>query len=58
MRIDARGLEFVVRAGGPEDGDPALLLHGFPQHGGEFDEVVPALHAAGLRTYAPDQRGY
>ncbi|RKN19102.1 alpha/beta hydrolase [Micromonospora musae] len=58
MRIDARGLEFVVRAGGPEGGEPVLLLHGFPQHGGEFDEVVPALHDAGLRTYAPDQRGY
>ncbi|MET7750728.1 alpha/beta hydrolase [Micromonospora sp. NPDC005367] len=58
MRIDVRGLEFVVRVGGPEDGEPVLLLHGFPQHGGEFDEVVPALHAAGLRTYAPDQRGY
>ncbi|MFR9778930.1 alpha/beta fold hydrolase [Micromonospora sp. MS34] len=58
MRVDARGLTFEVRTGGPEDGEPVLLLHGFPQHGGEWDEVVPALHATGLRTYAPDQRGY
>ncbi|TWH66014.1 pimeloyl-ACP methyl ester carboxylesterase [Micromonospora olivasterospora] len=58
MRVDARGLTFEVRAGGPADGEAVLLLHGFPQHGGEWDEVVPALHAAGLRTYAPDQRGY
>ncbi|MFF5171662.1 alpha/beta fold hydrolase [Micromonospora sp. NPDC000089] len=58
MRVDARGLTFEVRTGGPEGGDPVLLLHGFPQHGGEWDAVVPALHAAGLRTYAPDQRGY
>jgi aminoglycoside N3'-acetyltransferase/alpha-beta hydrolase superfamily lysophospholipase len=58
MRVEARGMTFEVRAGGPEDGEPALLLHGFPQHGGEWDDVVPALHAAGLRTYAPDQRGY
>ncbi|MFC3500776.1 alpha/beta fold hydrolase [Micromonospora krabiensis] len=58
MRIDARGLTFDVRAGGPEDGPAVLLLHGFPQHAGEWDEVVPALHAAGLRTYALDQRGY
>ncbi|MBM0238712.1 alpha/beta hydrolase [Micromonospora sp. ATA32] len=58
MRVDARGLTFEVRTGGPEDGAPVLLLHGFPQHGGEWDDVVPALHAAGLRTYAPDQRGY
>lgn len=58
MRIDARGLTFEVRTGGPEGGEPVLLLHGFPQHAGEWDEVIPALHAAGLRTYALDQRGY
>ncbi|WP_328343864.1 alpha/beta fold hydrolase [Micromonospora sp. NBC_00421] len=58
MRVPARGLTFDVRAGGPEGGAVVLLLHGFPQHGGEWDDVVPALHAAGLRTYAPDQRGY
>ncbi|PZG07368.1 alpha/beta hydrolase [Micromonospora craterilacus] len=58
MRIDARGLRFDVIAGGPEQGEPVLLLHGFPQHSGEWAEVVPALHAAGLRTYALDQRGY
>ena len=53
-----RGLDFRVRVGGPADGEPVLLLHGFPQHGGMWDAVVPALHEAGLRTYAPDQRGY
>ncbi|SCG63779.1 alpha/beta fold hydrolase [Micromonospora halophytica] len=58
MRVEARGLTFEVRTGGPEGGEPVLLLHGFPQHGGEWDEVTPALHAAGLRTYALDQRGY
>ncbi|MEH0936917.1 alpha/beta fold hydrolase [Micromonospora psammae] len=58
MRVEARGLTFEVRTGGPEGGDAVLLLHGFPQHSGEWDEVVPALHAAGLRTYALDQRGY
>ncbi|MEU5914748.1 alpha/beta fold hydrolase [Micromonospora sp. NPDC047527] len=58
MQVDARGLTFEVRTGGPTDGAPVLLLHGFPQHSGEWDEVVPALHTAGLRTYALDQRGY
>ncbi|MET7970261.1 alpha/beta hydrolase [Micromonospora sp. NPDC005305] len=58
MRVEARGLTFEVRTGGPEGGEPVLLLHGFPQHAGEWDEVTPALHAAGLRTYALDQRGY
>ncbi|MGA3527405.1 alpha/beta fold hydrolase [Melissospora conviva] len=58
MLVDARGLRFEVREGGPADGEPVLLLHGFPQHSGEWDQVVPELHAAGLRTYALDQRGY
>ncbi|TDB69686.1 alpha/beta fold hydrolase [Micromonospora sp. KC721] len=58
MRVEARGLTFEVRTGGPEAGEAVLLLHGFPQHGGEWDDVTPPLHAAGLRTYAPDQRGY
>lgn len=58
MRVDARGFTFEVTTGGPADGVPVLLLHGFPQHSGEWDDVVPALHAGGLRTYALDQRGY
>ncbi|WP_229402467.1 alpha/beta fold hydrolase [Micromonospora okii] len=58
MQVEARGLTFEVRAGGPAEGETVLLLHGFPQHAGEWDGVTPALHAAGLRTYAPDQRGY
>jgi pimeloyl-ACP methyl ester carboxylesterase len=58
MRVDARGFTFEVTVGGPTDGVPVLLLHGFPQHSGEWDDVVPRLHAGGLRTYALDQRGY
>jgi len=58
MRVHARDMVFDVRVGGPDGGVPVLLLHGFPQHGGMWDGVVPVLHAAGLRTYAPDQRGY
>lgn len=58
MRVDVRGLTFRVSTGGPPDGAPVLLLHGFPQHSGEWDDVLPALHEAGLRTYALDQRGY
>src|SRR5689334_2102529 len=56
--IKARGLVFDVYEGGPADGDPVLLLHGFPQDHREFDPILPRLHAAGLRTYALDQRGY
>src|SRR4051794_6029956 len=35
-----------------------LLLHGFPRHAGLWAPVLPALHELGLRTLAPDQRGY
>jgi pimeloyl-ACP methyl ester carboxylesterase len=52
------GLTFDVRDAGPADGEVALLLHGFPQDGSAWDLVTPRLHAAGLRTLTPDQRGY
>lgn len=35
-----------------------LLLHGFPQNARSWLPVSAVLHEAGLRTYAPDQRGY
>ena len=60
-RVDSfrRGdMVFDVQDGGPPDGEPVVLLHGFPQDCTAFDRMAPALHAAGLRTLAPDQRGY
>ncbi|HEV7897979.1 MAG TPA: alpha/beta hydrolase [Planosporangium sp.] len=58
MRVRARGLVFDVTLGGADEGVPVLLLHGFPQNATMWDAVSPALHAEGLRTIAPDQRGY
>jgi pimeloyl-ACP methyl ester carboxylesterase len=52
------GLTFDVRDAGPPDGDPVVLLHGFPQDSTAWKKVAPALHQHGLRTLAPDQRGY
>jgi pimeloyl-ACP methyl ester carboxylesterase len=49
---------FDVTDGGPPDGEPVVLLHGFPQDRTAFDRLAPVLHGAGLRTLAPDQRGY
>ncbi len=43
---------------GPAPGGAVVLLHGFPQDSSCWDEVAPRLRAAGLRTIAPDQRGY
>ena len=52
------GLTFDVLDAGPRDGEPVVLLHGFPETSRSFDEVAPLLHAAGYRTLVPDQRGY
>ncbi|WP_237770222.1 alpha/beta fold hydrolase [Ornithinimicrobium sp. CNJ-824] len=52
------GLTFEVLDAGPGDGETVVLLHGFPQDATAWDRVTPLLHAAGLRTLAPSQRGY
>jgi pimeloyl-ACP methyl ester carboxylesterase len=52
------GLTFDVLEGGPTDGEPVVLLHGFPQDKSAWDRVSPALHQHGLWTLAVDQRGY
>lgn len=49
---------FDATAQGPADGEPVLLLHGFPEGAFAWRRVQPLLAAAGYRTVAPDQRGY
>ena len=49
---------FDVRMAGPSDGEPVLLLHGFPQTSLEFEAQILALADAGYRAIAPNQRGY
>lgn len=56
--LQHEGLSFDVLDEGPEDGTPVVLLHGFPERSSTWRDVAPRLHAAGLRTYALDQRGY
>jgi pimeloyl-ACP methyl ester carboxylesterase len=58
VRIDVGGWTFDVTVGGREDDRPVLLLHGFPESARMWDGVAGPLHRAGLRTAAPDQRGY
>ena len=48
------GLRMHVAVAG--QGDPVLLLHGFPQHWWEWRDVIPAL-AENHRVIVPDQRG-
>lgn len=51
-------LKIAFETGGPDDGPPVLLLHGWPDDVRTFDRIVPALHAAGYRTIAPYLRGF
>jgi pimeloyl-ACP methyl ester carboxylesterase len=51
-------LNIAFETGGPVDGDPVLLLHGWPDDVRTYDRVVPTLHAAGLRTVVPYLRGF
>jgi pimeloyl-ACP methyl ester carboxylesterase len=57
-RFSRDGLTFRVADEGPAEGEAVVLLHGWPQDGSAFAEVVPLLHASGLRTLVPTQRGY
>ncbi|WP_182347071.1 alpha/beta fold hydrolase [Tomitella gaofuii] len=57
-RIPVGEHTFDVAVAGPDDGEPVLLLHGFPESFDEWRAVAPLLTAAGLRVIAPDQRGY
>ncbi|WP_151524064.1 alpha/beta fold hydrolase [Serinicoccus kebangsaanensis] len=52
------GLRHEALLAGPGDGEPVVLLHGFPQDATAWGRVAPLLHDAGLRTLAPHQRGY
>jgi pimeloyl-ACP methyl ester carboxylesterase len=52
------GLTFDVTEDGPPEGEPVVLLHGWPQYSDSWDAVVPLLTEAGYRTIRMDQRGY
>jgi pimeloyl-ACP methyl ester carboxylesterase len=51
-------LRFDVLDDGPADGPAVVLLHGFPERASHWSAVSSVLHSHGLRTLAPDQRGY
>ncbi len=57
-QVDVDGLVFDVAVAGPADGEPVLLLHGFPESYDEWRAVAAQLAEAGMRVIAPDQRGY
>jgi pimeloyl-ACP methyl ester carboxylesterase len=51
-------LKIAYEAGGPSNGFPVVLLHGWPDDVRTYDRVVPVLNAAGFRTVVPYLRGF
>lgn len=56
-RIRTNILEIAFEEGGPPDGIPVLLLHGWPDAPRGWREVSQRLQADGYRTIAPFLRG-
>lgn len=56
--IGAGNITLHVASMGPADGEPVVLLHGFPQTNWCWRHVMPLLAQAGYRVLAPDLRGY
>ncbi|WP_327032074.1 alpha/beta hydrolase [Micromonospora ureilytica] len=57
-QIEAGVLNVGYVDAGPPDGDPVILLHGWPYDIHSFADVVPLLTAAGHRVVVPYLRGY
>ena len=57
-RVRTPVLDIAYEHSGPAQGLPVVLLHGYPYDVRAFDDVVPVLNDAGLRTIVPYLRGY
>jgi pimeloyl-ACP methyl ester carboxylesterase len=51
-------LEIAYLDNGPQDGEPLLLLHGWPESPVGFDAISSRLQEAAFRTIAPFLRGF
>lgn len=51
-------VQLHVVTAGPADGEPILMLHGFPEFWYGWHNQIPYLAEQGYRVIAPDQRGY
>ncbi|MFC1579133.1 alpha/beta fold hydrolase [Pseudomonadota bacterium] len=52
------GLKLHLTFAGPEEGEPVLLIHGFPDTHQVWRHQIPVLAEAGYRVIAPDLRGF
>jgi pimeloyl-ACP methyl ester carboxylesterase len=57
-RVNARVLSVPYEESGRADGNPVVLLHGFPYDVHAYDEVTSLLVSAGCRAITPYLRGY
>jgi pimeloyl-ACP methyl ester carboxylesterase len=57
-QIDAGLLNVGYAEAGPADGEPVILLHGWPYDIHSFVDVAPLLASAGFRVIVPYLRGY
>jgi pimeloyl-ACP methyl ester carboxylesterase len=51
-------LRVACESGGPQGGNPVLLLHGWPDDVRTFDKVASVLQQNGFRTVTPYLRGF
>jgi pimeloyl-ACP methyl ester carboxylesterase len=58
QRVRTPDLEIAFVDAGPRDGEPVLLLHGFPYDMHSYVDVVPRLVDAGCRVVVPHLRGH
>ncbi|MEQ1805899.1 MAG: alpha/beta hydrolase [Burkholderiaceae bacterium] len=56
--VDAGVLNVAYFEGGPADGAPVFLMHGFPYDIHAYAEVAPRLAAQGCRVIVPYLRGF
>jgi pimeloyl-ACP methyl ester carboxylesterase len=52
------GFDAHVATAGDPDGEPVVLVHGWPLHWWSFRHLIRALAADGRRVFAPDLRGF
>jgi pimeloyl-ACP methyl ester carboxylesterase len=58
QRVRTPVLDVAFVDAGPRDGEPVLLLHGFPYDVHSYVDVVPRLVDAGCRVVVPHLRGH
>jgi len=58
LHVQTSMLDIYYEAHGPADGEPVILLHGFPYDPRAYDAIAPVLAGRGCRVLVPYLRGY